>query len=110
MNPMAKWTLLNQTKTHTQARHLIVEALTFYIYQNQGDYKERRWPPEHGGAGSRRDALAKVFPHHLVMIFSDKDKELMMCMPCQLFNRAEIVVGVHGAGLTNAVFTDGHNG
>ena len=53
-----------------------------------------------------RDALSKVFPHHQIMIFSDKDKEMMLCMPCQaqLFNRAEVVVGVHGAGLTNAVF------
>lgn len=85
---------------------LLLKRSSSIFTQNQGDFKERRWPPEFGGAGGVRDALARVFPHHLVMVFSDKDSALMMCMPCQaqLFNRAEIVVGVHGAGLTNAVF------
>ena len=50
--------------------------------------------------------MAEMFPHHRVMIFSDQDKEMMLCMACQvqLFSQAQVLVGVHGAGLTNAVF------
>jgi hypothetical protein len=85
---------------------LLVKRSSSRFTQNQGDFKERRWPPEFGGAGGVRDALARVFPHHRIQIFSDLDKDMMMCMACQaqVFNSAEVVVGVHGAGLTNAVF------
>ena len=85
---------------------LLLKRSSSRFTQNQGDFKERRWPPEMGGAGAVRDALAKEFPHHRIMIFSDKDKDMMLCMACQaqIFNNAEVVVGVHGAGLTNSVF------
>eukprot|EP00605_Chrysophyceae_sp_TOSAG23-4_P002347 GSChrysophyteH1.ASY1.ANO1.2595.1 assembled CDS len=74
--------------------------------QNQGDFKLRRWPPKYGGAGAVRDALAEEFPDHKIHIFSDSDFDLMMCHACavQLFNRADVVVGIHGAGLTNCVY------
>lgn len=85
---------------------LLVKRSSSSFTQNQGDFKERRWPPEYGGAGGVRDALAVKFPHHRIMIFSDQDKDMMLCMACQvqLFSQAEVVVGVHGAGLTNSVF------
>ncbi len=85
---------------------LLVKRSSSVYTQNQGDFRERRWPPEFGGASGVRNALAEVFPHHRIMIFSDQDKEMMLCMACQvqLFSRAEVVIGVHGAGLTNAVF------
>jgi hypothetical protein len=74
--------------------------------QNQGDFKIRRWPPKLGGAGAVRDALSEVFPDHNIQIFSDSDFEMMMCHACsaQLFNKADVVVGIHGAGLTNCVY------
>ena len=64
--------------------------------QNQGDFKLRRWPPKYGGAGAVRDALAEEFPDHKIHIFSDSDFDLMMCHACavQLFNRADVVVGM----------------
>ena len=38
--------------------------------------------------------------------FRDDDKELMGCIACtaRLFNSASLIVGVHGAGLSNALF------
>ena len=40
--------------------------------------------PQQGGrvVQERKGPLSKVFPHHQIMIFSDKDKEMMLCMPC----------------------------
>ena len=74
--------------------------------QNQGDFKIRRWPPRLGGAGAVRDALAEQFPEHAIQIFSDSDFAMMMCHACtvQLFHRADVVVGIHGAGLTNCIY------
>ncbi len=74
--------------------------------QNQGDFRIRRWPPKLGGAAAVRDALAEQFPDHNIQIFSDFDYELMMCHSCaaQLFNKADVVIGIHGAGLTNCVY------
>jgi hypothetical protein len=41
-----------------------------------------------------------------VKIFSDADTELMACIACtaKLFNSASIIIGVHGAGLSNMLF------
>ena len=41
-----------------------------------------------------------------VVVFSDKNEEMMRCPLCQvkLFSEANIVVGVHGAGLTNTMY------
>jgi len=74
--------------------------------QNQGDFKIRRWPPQLGGAAAVRDALAEQFPEHSIQIFSDSDFTMMMCQACtvQLFHRADVVVGIHGAGLTNCIY------
>jgi hypothetical protein len=59
-----------------------------------------------GGAAAVRNELSAVFPDHNIQIFSDSDYTLMMCHACaaQLFNRAEVVVGIHGAGLTNCIY------
>ena len=41
-----------------------------------------------------------------VVVFSDKNEEMMQCPLCQakLFSEANIVVGIHGAGLTNTMY------
>lgn len=76
--------------------------------KNQNDYTRRRWPGRHGGAGAVRFYLQQAFPDHNVQIFSDLDEELMQCLPCQaqMFQRAKIVVAMHGAGLTNAIYME----
>ena len=38
---------------------LLLKRSSSIFTQNQGDFKERRWPPEFGGAGGVRDALSK---------------------------------------------------
>jgi len=79
--------------------------------QNQADYRRRRWPSQKGitgmtGANQVLKALSKAFPSHDVKIFSDIDVDMMSCVPCQvqLFSTADIVVGIHGAGLTNTLY------
>lgn len=74
--------------------------------KNQNDYTRRRWPGRVGGAGAVRAFLERAFPDHNVAIFSDLDSEMMECLACQaqLFNRAAIVVAMHGAGLTNTIY------
>ena len=85
---------------------IVVKRGASKFTQNQGDFKIRRWPPQLGGAGAVRDALAELFPEHNVQIFSDTDVDMMMCHACavQLFHRADVVVGIHGAGLTNMIY------
>jgi len=85
---------------------LLLKRSSSKFTQNQGDFKIRRWPPKLGGAGAVRDALAEEFPEHSIQIFSDSDYTLMMCHACaaQLFSRVDVVVGIHGAGLTNCIY------
>jgi hypothetical protein len=51
-------------------------------------------------------ALRENFPAHEVELFSDQNKTLMTCPLCQAeaFFRADVVVGMHGAGLSNSMF------
>lgn len=48
----------------------------------------------------------KSFPDHLVLKASDSDVALKRCVWCQvaLYQRASVLVGIHGAGLTNLMF------
>jgi len=41
-----------------------------------------------------------------IKIFSDDDVEMMTCLRCQieLFSQASVIIGRHGAGLTNMMF------
>ena len=55
------------------------------------------------------DLLTKLqisFPNIIVVPFSDKNTTLMQCLQCQigLFSQANIVIGMHGAGLANMIF------
>lgn len=79
--------------------------------KNQGDYKKRRWPKGtiesvNGGKGSLIIALEKYFPDHKIDIFSDLNSTLMLSPSNQIsmFHNADIVIGIHGAGLTNTMY------
>lgn len=79
--------------------------------KNQGDYKKRRWPKgtiesSDGGKGTLIIALEKYFPNHQIDIFSDLNSTLMLSPPTQIgmFHNADIVIGMHGAGLTNSMY------
>ena len=79
--------------------------------KNQGDYKKRRWPKgtiesSDGGKGTLIIALEKNFPYHQIDIFSDLNSTLMLSLPTQIamFHNADIVIGMHGAGLTNSMY------
>jgi hypothetical protein len=77
--------------------------------KNQGDYKYRRWP--------RKDfprmlsELRRLLPRHRLDIFSDLNLTLMGCRECQMhmFYEADLVIGIHGAGLTNTVSEELHS-
>ena len=72
--------------------------------QNKADYTTRRWPKEKFPL--MLAALQENFPNHIIELFSDQNKTLMTCPLCQAaaFFRADVVVGMHGAGLSNAMF------
>jgi hypothetical protein len=68
--------------------------------EDQQDFKKRREAIEGlvAASGGKKRMEVKVF--------SDADTELISCIACtaQLFNSASVIVGVHGAGLSNMLF------
>ena len=46
------------------------------------------------------------FPSHTVLLVSDRDAGMNECISCQiaLYERTNVLVGIHGAGLTNIMF------
>jgi capsular polysaccharide biosynthesis protein len=50
--------------------------------------------------------FAQHFPNHDIDIYTDADTKLMQNPGEQVtkFHRADIVIGIHGAGLTNALY------
>lgn len=84
---------------------LIIERFKHSRYANNDmDKGARIWPK--GAVREMKRALARLMPHHHVQIFSDVNEKLMSCPPCQmrLFYRAEVVIGMYGAGLANCIF------
>jgi hypothetical protein len=88
----------------SRKRYIVLIVRSDYKFtNNKSDY--RRWWPE-------KDLLVLIeelrrsFPTHEIKIFSDRDEELMTCIKChiELFYRADIVIGHHGAGLMNALY------
>ena len=51
-------------------------------------------------------SFKSAFPHRRVISFSDRNATLMKCLTCQieLFSRTTVLVGMHGAGLSNMMF------
>lgn len=72
--------------------------------QNKADYVARRWPK--ATFGLFLDTLAARFPDHTIEMFSDQNVTLMTCPLCQAaaFHRADVVIGMHGAGLSNMIY------
>lgn len=72
--------------------------------QNKSDVMTRRWSKEQ--LDLLLLALQDNFPGHRVEVFSDVNATLMQCPLCQAerFARADVVIGHHGAGLSNAMF------
>lgn len=72
--------------------------------QNKADYTTRRWPKDKFPL--MLQALQENFPKHTIELFADTNKTLMTCPLCQAdaFFRADVVIGMHGAGLSNAMF------
>ncbi len=72
--------------------------------QNKADHTTRRWPKDQ--FPGFLVALQQNFPKHDIEIFSDLNTTLMTCPLCQAraFHRADIAIGMHGAGLSNALF------
>lgn len=52
-----------------------------------------------------QQAVPADYPQKVIRV-SDDDEALMQCIACQvrLFRRADAVIGIHGAGLSNALF------
>ena len=71
---------------------------------NQKDYKQRRWPDKI--LKLMLESINKSFPNHRIDLYDDKNKELMLCRECQIkmFHDCDIVIAIHGAGLTNTMF------
>jgi hypothetical protein len=72
--------------------------------QNKYDVDIRSWPSDTLTVLLQK--LAETFPDLDVDVFSDSNSTLMLCQPCQvrMFSNAEIVIGHHGAGLTNMLY------
>jgi hypothetical protein len=51
-------------------------------------------------------SISAAFPRYQVVTFSDKNVTLLQCIECQmeLFSRSTVMVGMHGAGLSNMMF------
>jgi len=50
--------------------------------------------------------LATALPGYEVRLFSDRNETLMRCLGCQIreFAQADVLVGVHGAGLAHMLY------
>lgn len=91
-------------KVPYQPTILILTRSAGKFTQNKADYNVRRWTKEQ--LDQMVPALQERFPQHAIELFSDVNATLMKCPLCQaeVFSRADIVIGHHGAGLSNAIF------
>ena len=83
---------------------LIVRRTASKFTQNQSDHMVRRWPK--GSLRIMVSLLKRLFPNHRIDIYSDSDVELMHnpSLQIKLFHSADVVIGVHGAGMTNTLY------
>jgi hypothetical protein len=83
---------------------LVISRNPGKFMQNKHDADLRGWPKE--VLTKLLALLAEKFPEFDVEVFSDTDSALMLCQPCQvrIFSNAQVVIGFHGAGLTNALY------
>lgn len=94
-----------QTFSGAEKRTILVIKRTAGRYsQNLSDRNVRMWPK-----GILEKLIAELtikFPLHSVVEFSDSNHTLMSCPLCQvrMFAAADLVIGIHGAGLTNTLY------
>ena len=94
----------NLPKSVQKRSILIVCRAASKFTQNQHDHNRRRWPQD--VLNYMKKTLAQQFPRHDIDIYTDADTKLMQNPGEQVvkFHRADIVLGIHGAGLTNALY------
>eukprot|EP01039_Chlorochromonas_danica_P005775 gene5775-6360_t len=87
-----------------QASVLILTRSPGAFTQNKADAGQRKWTPRQ--LKDLTAGLKESFPKHSIEIFADNNRTLMTCPLCQaeMFSRADVVIGFHGAGLSNAMF------
>lgn len=51
-------------------------------------------------------SLERMLPNYNVVLFSDRNSTMMACHACQMraFHSAKVVIGMHGAGLSNMLY------
>jgi hypothetical protein len=83
---------------------LLVQRTASRFTQNQGDRARRRWTV--AVMAEVVENFRNNFPGFNISVYSDRDVDIMVHpeKAVRLFGRADIVVGMHGAGLTNAMF------
>ncbi|RYH19207.1 glycosyltransferase family 61 protein [archaeon] len=72
--------------------------------QNKADYMHRRWTKDQ--LSEMVDVLKASYPDKPIEVFADTNRTLMTCPLCQaqMFSEADLVIGYHGAGLSNMMF------
>jgi hypothetical protein len=83
---------------------LILTRSAGQFTQNKYDANIRSWTKEQ--LSSLHSILPQYFPNATIHIFSDVNTTLMTCPLCQAdaFRIADLAIGYHGAGLSNAMF------
>lgn len=88
----------------TKRTVLVIKRTAGQFSQNLSDRKVRMWPER--VLESLLEEFGLRFPLHDVVVFADNNRTLMTCPLCQvrMFDQADVVVGIHGAGLTNTLY------
>ena len=83
---------------------LILTRSPGHFTQNKADANTRAW--NYKEFPKMLKQIKQSFPNHDIEFFKDTNSTLMTCPLCQaeVFSRADIVIGHHGAGLSNAIF------
>jgi len=73
-------------------------------HTRNGHDSVRQWSD--GFAQDLLGQLQLAFPSFRLVLFSDRNETLMRCAACQIqaFAEADVLVGVHGAGLSNMLY------
>lgn len=100
----AGWAAVANITADNRPLLLLIKRSASPYTQNQADFRRRRWPS--AALPKLMQSLEFFFPNHRVHMFSDLHLDVMSCPPCQLtlFHRADVVIGMHGAGLTNTLY------
>ena len=95
---------VDQNLYGTKRSVVVIRRTSSKYVANHGDYKQRTWPKKM--YVQMLESLTISFPNHRIDIYSDGDSELMKCRECQIrmFHDADVVLAIHGAGLTNTMF------